>query len=251
MVDRRQFLHVGGTIVGAVLTSGCSSSLEVTVPEVHLTARPGTPTAAPVLGSSRLGLGSGRDGAVYVPTAYTGDRAWPLVVALHGAGGSGDSWASYPERAEQNGFVLLAPDSRGGTWDIAWAGDYSLDPPFIDRALKAVFDRCRIDPAHVVMAGFSDGASYALSLGVSNGDLFTHLIAYSPGFLSPGGPAIGKPKVYVSHGTRDPILPVIRTREIIVPTLRGLQYEVTFHEFDGGHEVPSQISAEAIGWALG
>ena len=249
-VDRRQFLQAGAAIVGATLTTGCKSSFESTAPDVHLTARPGSPSLSPVLGSSRLGLEGGRDGVVYVPNGYTPDHPWPLIVALHGAGGSGDSWSSYPQRAEEAGFVFLAPDSRGQTWDVALLGDYSLDPPFIDRALKAVFERCRIDPTHIALAGFSDGASYALSLGISNGDLFTHLAGFSPGFLAPGGPAVGKPKVFISHGTRDPILPVIRSREVIVPALRNLQYDVTFHEFDGVHEVPSEISAEAIAWAF-
>ena len=34
-------------------------------------------------------------------------------------------------------------------------------------------------------SGFSDGASYALSLGAANGDLFTHIAAFSPGFMRP------------------------------------------------------------------
>ncbi len=51
--------------------------------------------------------------------------------------------------------------------------------------------------------GFSDGASYALSLGVPNGDLFTHIVAFSPGFmrLPDQEPAGGgrKPKVPVGR----------------------------------------------------
>lgn len=40
-----------------------------------------------------------------------------------------------------------------------------------------------IDPAHVAIGGFSDGASCALSLGLVNGDLFTHVMAFSPGLV--------------------------------------------------------------------
>jgi phospholipase/carboxylesterase len=35
----------------------------------------------------------------------------------------------------------------------------------------------------VALGGFSDGASYALSLDLTNGDLFASLIAFSPGFI--------------------------------------------------------------------
>jgi hypothetical protein len=34
----------------------------------------------------------------------------------------------------------------------------------------------RIDPARLAFAGFSDGGSYALSLGVTNGDVASHVI---------------------------------------------------------------------------
>ncbi len=57
------------------------------------------------------------------------------------------------------------------------------------------------------MEGFSDGASYALSIGLTNGDLFTHVVAFSPGFASPVT-YTGKPPVFVSHGTHDEVLPI-------------------------------------------
>lgn len=60
--------------------------------------------------------------------------------------------------------ILLAPDSRGRTWDFI-LGDYGPDVRFIDRALDHVFKRYNVHPGHIGIAGFSDGASYALSLG--------------------------------------------------------------------------------------
>ena len=47
--------------------------------------------------------------------------------------------------------------------------------------------------------------SYALSLGLANGDLFTHVIAFSPGFITPAPPS-GRPPIFVSHGTADQVL---------------------------------------------
>ena len=55
----------------------------------------------------------------------------------------------------------------------------------MDQAVHHVFERYSIDPGRIGLAGFSDGASYALSLGVANGDLFTHIMAFSPGFMRP------------------------------------------------------------------
>jgi predicted esterase len=56
---------------------------------------------------------------------------------------------------------------------------------YLDQALQHVFETYSIDPGRVGLGGFSDGASYALSLGVANGDLFSHIIAFSPGFMRP------------------------------------------------------------------
>jgi phospholipase/carboxylesterase len=144
---------------------------------------------------------------------------------------------------------LLVPESRASTWDVILSG-FGPDVAFIDRALQFTFDRCRIDPARVALGGFSDGASYALSLGVSNGDLFTHLVAYSPGFMQTENPIVGLPKVFVSHGTSDPILPITASRDNIVPTLRDAGYDVTYTEFAGGHTVPAEISEAALDWFL-
>ena len=114
----------------------------------------------------------------------------------------------------------------------------------IDRALQETFSRCAVDPARLAVGGFSDGASYALSLGIDNGDLFTHVLAFSPGFMAPSV-RVGAPRFFVSHGTRDGVLPIERCSRRIVPQLERAGYEVTYREFDGGHTVPPVIALEA------
>jgi predicted esterase len=139
--------------------------------------------------------------------------------------------------------VLLAPQALGTTWDFIW-GTYGVDVAAIDRALAKVFRDVAVDPARVSLTGFSDGASYALSLGLTNGDLFTRLVAFSPGILAPAA-YNGKPAVFVSHGTRDQILSIDRCSRRFVPKLRGDGYAVTYREFDGPHTVPPNIAEEA------
>ena len=57
---------------------------------------------------------------------------------------------------------------------------------FIDRALQTTFRRFAVDAGRLALSSFSDGASYALSLGLTNGALFTHTIALDP-VEAPGG----------------------------------------------------------------
>jgi phospholipase/carboxylesterase len=169
------------------------------------------------------------------------------VLMLHGAGGSSDGGLRpLQSLADASGLILLAPDSRGSTWD-AIHGGFGNDIAFIDAALKEVFKRCNVDPTRSVVEGFSDGATYSLALGLANGDLFTRAIAFSPGFLI-DVKRHGKPQFFVSHGRADTILPIDSCSRRIVPALKKSGYTVDYHEFDGGHTVPTDIASQAAGW---
>jgi phospholipase/carboxylesterase len=218
----------------------------------RLTARllPGNPSsAAGPTGERPLRLGDRRDGLLYVPPSYRADRPAPLVVSLHGAGGSaGHGLSLFRPLADEAGLLVLAPDSRGRSWDVI-VGSYGPDVDFLDHALAAVFSQYAVDPRHLAIGGFSDGASYALCLGLANGDLFTHILAFSPGFASP--PAeVGKPEIYVSHGRSDTVLPIDVCSRRLVPRLQRQGYEVLYREIDDGHVVPPAVAVEALSWFL-
>jgi len=215
----------------------------------RLLASPAPPPSqsAAAGGLRRLGLGSRRDGLLYVRPGHDTTRETPLALTLHGAGGDARSGISHLiNLADEFGLVLLAPESRGRTWDVL-AGGFGPDVGFIDRALGQTFDRLKVDAGRLAITGFSDGASYALSLGLTNGNLFTHAIAFSPGFAAPADRR-GKPPVFVSHGTRDRVLPIERCSRRIVPQLEREGYEVSYREFNGPHTVPGEVAREALEW---
>jgi predicted esterase len=140
--------------------------------------------------------------------------------------------------------AVLLPKSSGYTWD-AVLGGFGPDVAELDRLLEATSGMLAVDPGRIAVAGFSDGASYALSVGRINGDLFGSILAFSPGFVVPGPPA-GTPRIFVSHGTADPVLPIERCSRLLVPALRREGYEVDYREFDGGHVVPPELAEEAL-----
>jgi len=220
----------------------------------RLAARPlpavATHRATAATGLSPLGIGGRRDGVLYVPPDLDPTRPAPLALMLHGAGG--DARQLLPlltPLADAHGLLLLAVDSRGVTWDLI-LGDYGPDVTFTDRALRQAFARHPVDPGRVAVGGFSDGASYALSLGLANGGLFTHVLAFSPGFMAPPRTE-GTPRVFVSHGVRDEVLPIARTSRRVVPTLERAGYEVRYREFPDGHVVPPELAREAVRWFVG
>jgi len=216
----------------------------------RLTARPveGAP-AATATGLRPLGLRKDRDALLYVPESSAKFEKAPLVISLHGATRDADRGISlFRSLADEHGFLLLAPASEDGTWD-AIQGLFGGDVRFINRAMARTYELRRIDPARVAMAGFSDGASYSLSIGLANGDLFRAVFGFSSGFVIPGE-RVGKPPVFMSHGTIDPILPIELCSRRIVPQLKHEGYRVTYREFEGKHVLPPEIAAEAMGWFM-
>ncbi len=186
----------------------------------------------------------GRSAALFVPSALP-DTAVPLVVLLHGAGSeSARILPVLQEEAERECFLVLAPQSLAPTWDVI-RGGFGDDVRALDEALDFVFDAYPVDPERIATAGFSDGASYALSLGLINGGLFSAILAFSPGFVVPG-PLEGRPDVFISHGVADQVLPIDRTSRRIVPALRAEGYDVDYREFDGGHIVPPDMVTAAV-----
>jgi len=142
-----------------------------------------------------LGQGDERDGVFVAPP---GAGPAPLLVMLHGAGGTGRRAANMIfALAEQRGCMVLAPDSRGTTWD-AITGRFGPDVQFLERALRETL-----------------------------------------------------PRIFVSHGRQDPILPIDSCSRRLVPLLRGARYDVRYREFDGEHEVPTQVKQDALDWFIG
>jgi phospholipase/carboxylesterase len=247
-MTRRQFaIAAGCTFASVAFDDGCVvSTKSAEGSDGRLTARPRAGVATS-LKSGPLGLGSGgRDGLIRVPSIAP-DGQVPLLVFLHGATQRGEAMLRrIGPAAEQLGVAILALDSRGTTWD-AIRQEFGEDVVFLNRALEYVFARLTVDPARVAIGGFSDGASYALSIGLANGDLFPRVVACSPGFVM-SAPAHGRPRFFVSHGTFDQILPIDQCSRVIVPRLQGMGYDVTFREFEGRHELPPDIVSEALRW---
>jgi phospholipase/carboxylesterase len=219
-----------------------------------LSARPRAPSENASVATATTGtriplhLGDGRDGYLYVPAGVDPRVPTPLVVFFHGAGGRADQAEMIRPMADAKRVLVLSVDSRERTWDVI-RDEIGPDVAFVDRALQWTFDRFTVDPAHVGVSGFSDGASYALTLGLANGEVFSRILAFSPGFAA--APELhGMPRVFVSHGTKDAVLPIAHCSRPLVKRLTRAGYHVDYHEFDGPHTVPAEMVREAFGWLL-
>jgi len=239
-------------LAGVVMTAPAAPALAA---GPALTAvPPASPMASADKRSGVLTLAGGA--YAYLPKGRTGAPS-PVLVALHGAGGqAADVLDSFREAADTNGFVLLIPQSTKGTWDMiedlksrlgvemSVTPRYGKDLKALDAALADLFTKVAVDPARVGIMGFSDGATYALSVGTANPQLFREVIAFSPGpaFLGKSGP---EQFVFISHGEDDRVLPYSTTRGHVAK-LRVRNVPVEFEKFAGGHEVPKAIKEKAM-----
>lgn len=215
----------------------------------RLLARPTKAAKDATAGKHTVSIEGARDALIYVPAGYKRDAPAPLAVMLHGAGGAAEHGLSLAERfADESNMIVVAPQSASSTWD-AIRGGFGADVLAMDRLLAQLFARYSVDARRVAVGGFSDGASYALGLGLSNGDLFTHVLAFSPGYVAGGRGFEGqRPRLFISHGTRDRVLPIEHCSRRIMEQAREAGYVVRYREFDGPHTVPEEIAREAVGW---
>jgi len=237
--------------VGGLILSPAARMLRAqSIMRTRLSARPDASAPRSAMPGLRpLGLRPERDALLYVPESSAKFEQAPLFISLHGATRSAERGIElFRSLADEHGFLLLAPASEDHSWD-ALEGDFGADVAFINQCMARIYEQRRVDPGRVAMAGFSDGATYALSLGLANGDLFNAVFGFSPGFVVPAE-RIGKPPVFISHGTIDPVLPIEQCSRVIVPQLERLGYRVTYREFEGKHTLPPEVAADALSWFM-
>jgi phospholipase/carboxylesterase len=195
-------------------------------------------TRSPPAGREAIEIGGTFAGLCYVPPG----PPRRFAVMLHGAGGTAEQGLGLLlPYADAYGLMLYAPKSTGVTWDLL-RGGYGTDVTRLQAALTQL-----AVAAPPMIGGFSDGGSYALSLALGNGDVFPEVLAFSPGFAAPAE-RIGRPRVYISHGRQDRVLPIERCGRRLARVLRAEDYDVEYQEFDGGHLVPPRLVVAALEW---
>jgi phospholipase/carboxylesterase len=192
--------------------------------------------------------------SLYVPEYYTGDRAWPVVMALHGGSGNGRNFLwSWLRDARSFGAILVAPTASGSTW--ALMGD-DIDTPNLMRILAAVQSRWNIDSKQLLLTGMSDGGTFCYVSGLESASPFTHLAPVAATFhplmaeMADAERLRGLP-IYLVHGRLDWMFPVQVARQAH-QALVAAGADVTYRELeDLSHTYPREINAPILQWLRG
>lgn len=180
----------------------------------------------------------------YIEPNQPRDSQSPLLCTLHGYGGDDGGLTDHALRwAGENGAFVILAHSTAATWDVLQGG-YGADVANLDAAMAWALRAWPVDRSRTILAGFSDGASYALTLGLKNGDIFSRVVACSPGFAMIAD-ACGRPSIFLAHGASDAVLPVTCSQGI-AQRLKKHGYDIIYEEFDGGHHVPHDALDRAL-----
>ena len=243
---------------------GLAAALLIAMPASARSPELSLPSAAAVP-TSKAGIQKLGDHAFFYRPANPSTGRRPLLVMLHGAGQSARAMldVARPE-AERCGCLLLAVQSKGATWDTiglvrqaAKGGRTTVDRLFgedtnrMEQALGAALRAADADHRSVVLVGFSDGASYALSLGLANPSLFRGVVAIAPGFHLEPAAINPRQRLFIAHSPTDRVLGFERTRDGIVAPLRRAGFDLRFRPFDGGHRIDRLVLAEGVDFVLG
>lgn len=188
---------------------------------IALTLLTGCPAVSNLPAPGRIleqkALENGRPYSVYVPSYYTAERSWPVVVTCHG------TWpydradlqmAEWKGLAEQKNFLLIVPQLKGTAGDIVPPVAEQVrrqldDETTILSAIRSVSAAYNVDDTRIFLTGWSAGGYAVLFTGLRNPGVFRALALrqtnFNAAFLELAVPFLDPAQpVQVMYGSLDP-----------------------------------------------
>jgi phospholipase/carboxylesterase len=216
--------------------------------EVTDISAPRGDAGAPDTGVVHVNAGGHHGGfSLYVPEQYTAERAWPVIVALHGGSGNGrDFLWTWVREAKSLGYLLVAPTAVADTWS-------EVDDQGLLEILTWLSRRYRLDDQRILLTGLSDGATFTVLYGLAHPQIYRALAPLC-GVLHPANEPIGNlgrargVPIYLVHGALDFLFPVELAR-LARETLNTAGAALEYRELpELSHTYPRSENVRILRW---
>lgn len=194
--------------------------------------------------------GSATEYALYVPEQYRPEKAYPLILCLHGAGFSGEAYLDrwVPRLGEK--YILACPSVPMGSWWTRYGEELVL------KVLEDVRRHYHVNPDRIFLTGMSNGGIGAWIIGMHHADRFAGIAPMASGIddvLYPFLENLVHTPVYVIHGAEDTVMPVQLSRDLVKEMdRRGIAHYYREHHWThphaGGHFFPRQELPDLMTW---
>ncbi len=194
--------------------------------------------------------GEAYDYALRVPPSYNPARAYPLIVCLHGAGFSGESYLERWTPRLGEDYLLACPTIEDGGWWTRRAARLVLG------MIATVERQYHVDPDRIILTGMSNGGIGTYRIGMLHAERFAALAPMAGMVPEPLFPLLANLRdlpVYIIHGAKDDVIPVEWSRKI-AKRLTELGSPVIFREHQqvhpqaGGHFFPKDELPALMTW---
>ncbi len=188
--------------------------------------------------------------ALYVPSSYDPQHAYPLIVCLHGAGFTGESYLERWVPRLEDRYILACPTISMGAWWTRFGEELTL------ATMRAIQSEYHVDPDRVFLTGMSNGGIGAWIIGMHYPDRFAGVAPMASGIddvLFPFVENLKNTPVYIIHGAEDRIMPVQLSRDLVKELdYHGIIHTYREHEWThphaGGHFFPRQELPTLMKW---
>ena len=185
----------------------------------------------------------------YIPTSYSGATAFPLIIALHGLGGTEDAFfdnyeKKLPPLAESHGYIVAAPLGYRVDGSYGWGlGTAPADPntkrtqDFSEQDVMQVLARVRqlykIDDSRIYLMGHSMGAIGTWKIAPKYPEIWAAIAPFSGSGAAATLERIRTVPEIIVHGDADPTVNVAGSRAMVTK-LKELGTEYKYIEVPGG-----------------
>jgi phospholipase/carboxylesterase len=200
------------------------------------------------------------------PDNYEAGQPYPLIICLHGRGADMRDLAGLAPAIDQHGYLYICPNAPvtisigpGYTGQAWYEPGGNPSPAAMEQALTAldglvreVFTEYQVTAGQALLLGFSQGGAMTYRYGILRPDIFAGLAILSgalrhPEALLPHLPSTRDQRLFIAHGTHDPVLPVDLSHDAVA-FLAAQGYQPLYREYPMGHEITLDVLNDLTPW---